>query len=202
MMRKKQAAAGGILSATISQLVKDGVPSSNQPAQPMPDAYGLANSMKWFDVTDAEINGALAAVIHGHDAEAALKLVGYFYERIQNNEPFNERVLLEYLDHAFGLIVKGKSADVAFGFTRGKGDRDQEDTMIRDMVVAAHFILQRRQGKSYEGAIQDAAELFWPEGKGHRAVAVAVSNYQTVLRFKPDQELRELVDLARTGNDN
>lgn len=193
-MRKNTPDPSGILGLTISQLMKADPPEIGNPATVMPDTYGQTNTMKYSNVTDAELNGALAAVIHGHDEVAARSLVEYFHERIHQGEAFNERVLLEYLDHAFGRIVAGKSADVAFGFKRGQGEREREDTTHRDVVAAAYFLLQRRSGQSWEGSIQDAAEKFWPTGKGGSAAKTAVATYVVALQLLPDQVLREMVE--------
>jgi hypothetical protein len=72
--------------------------------------------LKWKDLSEAELQAALASVKGGADPAASMRLVEYFYERIHGNLPYDQRILFEYLDHVFGKIVNGEQPDHAFGF--------------------------------------------------------------------------------------
>lgn len=72
--------------------------------------------LTWKDISEAELRAALAAMKRGSDPAASRKLVEYFYERIHDSLPYEQTILLEYLEHVFGMIVAGRPADQAFGF--------------------------------------------------------------------------------------
>lgn len=96
--------------------------------------------------------------------------------------------------HAFGKIIDDKeSADVAFGLTTGKGKRARPDTHDRDILIAAHVILDMRDNKKWDCAIGDAANLFFPDGKGDKAAEAAYSKYKDILGMLPDETLRGLI---------
>ena len=78
-------------------------------------------SLTWKDISEAELRAALAGAKSGSDSAASMKLVEYFYKRIHDNLPYEQTILFEYLDHAFGRIVDGQPADRAFGFERQAG---------------------------------------------------------------------------------
>lgn len=74
--------------------------------------------LTWKEVSEAELRAALASAKSGSDPAAAIKLIEYFYKRIHDNLPYNQTILFEYLDHAFGGIVDGRPVDSAFGLER------------------------------------------------------------------------------------
>lgn len=130
--------------------------------------------MKWRDISEADLNGALAFVLHGHDPDAARNLIEYFHECIHEREPYNEGILLELLDHAFGKIVReGWSADHAFGLKLKRGKRQRPDTTERDVIAAAYMILLIRNGWTWLDAKGQAANLLFPDGRGEKAVEAA-----------------------------
>lgn len=67
------------------------------------------------DISEADLRAALASVKGGFDPAASMKLIEYFYARIHDNLPYDQTILLEYLEHAFGKIVDGVRPDHAFG---------------------------------------------------------------------------------------
>jgi hypothetical protein len=72
--------------------------------------------LTWPDTSEADLRAALASVKGGFDASASMKLIKYFYARIHDNLPYDQTILLEYLEHAFGKIVDGVQPNHAFGF--------------------------------------------------------------------------------------
>ena len=72
--------------------------------------------LTWKDISEAELRAALADAKNGTDAAAAMKLIEYFYRRIQDKLPYDQTILFEYLEHVFGRIVEGQPADRALGF--------------------------------------------------------------------------------------
>ena len=158
-----------------------------------------AKKRKWQDVSDADLNGALAAVKHDFDPVAARTLIEYFYERIHNNDPYNEKVLLEFLDHAFGKIIKeNRSLDIAFGFKLGRGKYRREDTTsVRDIRAAAHMELIMRKKQSLSYAKTAAANRLFPDvtgkGKGEKVVEMAYGRYRNVLSAIPRKLLEAML---------
>lgn len=146
--------------------------------------------MKWENVTEADLNAALAAVMYGYDPVAARNLIEYFSERIGNGGRFNQRVLLELLNHAFVRIIKeGVSADQAFGLKLGRGKYPREDTVIRDVMATAYMVLLMRKGWTWAEAKGEAVNLLCPDGKGDKAVEKAYAYYRDALTSYPDDHL-------------
>jgi hypothetical protein len=71
--------------------------------------------LTWKDISEVELRAALAGAKSGADPAASMKLIEYFHKRIHDNLPYDRTILFEYLDHVFGGIVNGQSADRAFG---------------------------------------------------------------------------------------
>jgi hypothetical protein len=150
--------------------------------------------MKWEDVSDADLNGALMAVKYGHDPVAAKNLIEYFYERIGNCGRFNERVLLELLNHAFGKIIEeDASADQAFGLKLGRGKYPREDKVIRDVMATAYMILLMRQGWTWEDAKGEAANLLCSSDAGDKAMEKAYADHKDLMKLFPDDTLKEML---------
>lgn len=72
--------------------------------------------LTWKEISDTELRLALAGVKSGADPAAARKLLEYFYRQIHGNLPFDQVILLEYLDSVFGRIVEGQRPDRVLGF--------------------------------------------------------------------------------------
>lgn len=146
------------------------------------------------NISESELNGLLAAVKFSNDPVAARNLVEYFYARIHAVEAYNERILLEYIEHAFGRIVnEGVSADHALGFKQSRGKHKREDTTERNVVAAAIVILHMRNGMTWLDARGDAANELFPDGKGERAVDEAYKQYKVVLSYMSSDALKELI---------
>ncbi len=163
--------------------------------------------MKWHDVVNSELNGALAAVKYGHDPVAAKNLIEYFLERFRDGSHYNEHILLEFLDHAFGKIIEeGWSADHAFGLKLKRGHHERPDTTERDVIATAYMILLMRKNKNknknknwtWLEVKGEAANLLsqaglLPDGKGEKAVEEAYAFYANVFACLPDQALLDML---------
>lgn len=147
------------------------------------------------EISDADLKGALAAVTYGHDPVAALNLITYFYQRIDNNSPFNEQILFDFIHHAFGKIVNdGVSADHAFGFKQRRGKHARKDTFERDVVAAAIVTLNMRNGMTWLEAKGDAANKLFPDGHGEKAVEAAYTQYRDTFNTLPDATLKSVIN--------
>ena len=137
---------------------------------------------KWSDVTKGELETALTSIMTGYDPDAALNLIEYFYERISNEEQYDEQVLHAYLSHAFRKIVVEKwSADHAFGFKLKRGKYPREDTTTRDIAAVAYVVLLKREKWTLQDAKGEAANYFFPYGIGDKAVEAAYTRYKNEL---------------------
>lgn len=83
----------------------------------IPDADRTVK-LTWQELSEAELRATLAAAKNGADPAAAMNLIKYYYQRIHENRPYDQTILLEYLVHVLGAIVDGQSADRAFGLER------------------------------------------------------------------------------------
>ncbi len=151
-------------------------------------------------VSDSELNGMLAAAKYGHDPETVKRLMAQLLacmdDGIESDENrFALRVLLDYVQHAFRLILEeGVSANQAFGLALQRGKHPREDTTARDIQAASIVVLGMRSGKTWLDAVGDAANQLFPDGKGERAVHIAYSNYKDVLENTPDSFLNDLTE--------
>jgi hypothetical protein len=71
--------------------------------------------LTWKDIPELELRAALERVTTGYDPVASMQLIEYFYRRIHDHLPYDQSVLVEYLDHVLGGIVGGEAPDVALG---------------------------------------------------------------------------------------
>ena len=150
--------------------------------------------MKGSKVSDSDLRGALNEVMYGFDSEAAFGLISYFHERMLEGGNFDERILLDFVYHAFGKIVKdGYSADQAFGLKLGRGRYVRAATIERDLIATAYMILLMRRGWKYLDAGGEAATLLFPDGAGEKAVFAAYNRYQKVLREIEDEDLIQVL---------
>jgi len=149
-------------------------------------------------VSDSELNGMLAVAKHGHDPITVKRLMAQLLARMDDgieseDNRFARRVLLEYIQHAFQLILEeGASADQALGLVRRRGKYIREETAERDIQAASLVVLAMRSGKTWLDAVGDAANLLFPDGKGERAVQTAYSKYKAMLQDAPDSFLTDL----------
>lgn len=146
--------------------------------------------MKWDDVTDDDLENALVGVKYGHDPIAARNLIEYFYERMSDGRGYNQRVLNEFISLAFTRIVEGDwTADQAFGLTLGRGRYERKDTSERDIACVAYVILLMRHGWTWLDAVGEAANQFFPDGRGEKAIQAAYTIYKSELGEYPDTSL-------------
>ena len=163
---------------------------AKQRGYPVPN--WIAHALSKRQINESDLNGGLAAVKNSYDPLAAFSLIDYFYRRIRSGAGINLPVLVEYLEHAFGLIVRGRSADRAFGLTRSRGEREHLDTTERDVRAAAQVTLDMRRGRRYLEAIGDAANRLFPDGKGDRSVEDAYNEHKEFLCCLSDKLLEGL----------
>lgn len=150
------------------------------------------------DPTDAELWANLATIQHGFDPEVTRRMVEYFFQRLDEGIDFNERILHQWLHHAFGLIRKGHSAKAAFGFTRQR-KRPAALNTERDMAMAASVILCMKNAPQeitdrWEYAVGETANRFFEDGKGDKAVKAAHSKYRDAFSIFSDNELRQILE--------
>lgn len=144
-------------------------------------------------ISTADLRGALASVKHDHDPDAAMALIQYFHGKFSAGDPCDEQILYEYIEHAFGRIVAGVSADAAFGFKRVRGERDRIDTTGRDVVTAAFVVLLIRKNWKWLDAVEEVAILIDPGSKGTRWAVDAYSKYKEALSSVASPDLAEMV---------
>ncbi|MHB1214230.1 MAG: hypothetical protein ACYCY9_04495 [Thiobacillus sp.] len=154
----------------------------------------IASATKWSGVTREDLEGALMVVMHGQDPVAARNLIEYFHEHVLDPNAPDIDVLLAYIRHAFGRIVEdGKSADVAFGLTPGRGEYEREPHAGRDVAATAYVILLTRNGWTWLDAKGEVANLLFADGKGEGAVDKAYRIYGEALQHAPDPYLLDLL---------
>jgi hypothetical protein len=145
-------------------------------------------------ISDHDLKGALTAVKYGYDPVAALNLIEYFHKKISEDGAYHTPFLLEYIHHAFGKIVEeGWSADHAFGLKLKRGNYPRTDHTERNVQVAAYVILLRRRKWTLLDAKGEAANLFFPDGKGEKAVESAYAFYRESLEILPDETLTTIL---------
>ena len=150
--------------------------------------------MEYQNLTEKDVKGALAAIKHSYDPIAAQNLIKYFYICLKEGRPYNEKILQEYLYYAFGKIIEeNKSADHAFGFKRGRGKYERENTLKRDVETTAYIILLMRKDWTWEAAKGETADQYFPDGTGEKAIEAAYSLYKPVLEQMPDDYLMEML---------
>lgn len=149
---------------------------------------------KWGEMTGDDLKGALVAVIHGHDPVAARNLIECFHERMRDDQTYDERVLLEYVHHAFTKIVKENwTADQAFGLKLRRGHYERDDHLERDIQATGYVILLMRKGWKWEDAIGEAANLLFPDDEGDKAVEAAYAEYKDTLSHEHDDSLLSML---------
>ena len=151
-------------------------------------------------VSELTLNGMLAIAKGGSDPEAVkglmAQLLACMDDGIESEENrFALRILLDYVRHAFRLILEeGATANQAFGLRTRRGQYRREDTTVRDIQAASFVVLGMRSGKTWLDAVGDAANQLFPDGKGERAVQTAYSNYKEFLENAPDSFLADLTE--------
>ncbi|MBC9070604.1 hypothetical protein IAI53_01355 [Thauera sp. CAU 1555] len=157
--------------------------------------------MKWADVSDSDLRGALNVVQHvQHAPDAARNLIEYFHERFSNEMPYNQEVLLAFVKMAFQRIVDdGWSADQAFGLERRRGHHPRPDTTERDVMAAVLVILHLRKNWKWLEALEAVTGLlFEDENRGTSIVRDAYAKYRDVLESLPDEALASMAPAGTT----
>lgn len=72
--------------------------------------------LTWKEISEADLRLALAGVQADSDPAAARKLLEYFYRQMHGGLPYDQAILLEFLDCAFGRIVAGEEPNRVLGF--------------------------------------------------------------------------------------
>lgn len=75
--------------------------------------------LTWKEISETDLRLALAGVKSGSDPAAARKLLEHFYRQIHGNLPYDQVILLEFLDCVFGRIVEGQEPNRVLGFGTG-----------------------------------------------------------------------------------
>ncbi len=150
--------------------------------------------MKWVDVTNADLKAAVAAVKYSHDPDAARNLIEYFHERMRDGEQYDLDILHELMAHVFSEIVENKcTADQAFGLKLRRGKYLREPTFDRDVAGAAYMVLLMRNGWTWQDAKGEAANLFFSDDRGDKAMETAYSQYKECLQFLSNQNLAAML---------
>jgi len=141
-----------------------------------------ANQTKWRSISDEEIEVEITAAQNSYDPETSQKIIEYFYERIRDGAHFNRPALQNFVFQAFKKIVEeSKNPDQAFGISPGRGNYDRKIPGERNIEIAAYVRLLMKHGWTWNAAIGEAANSFFPDGKGDKAVQEACAIFKEVL---------------------
>ena len=149
-------------------------------------------------ITDGDIAGAFTIIAHDHDSVAAANLIKYFHFAMEDGAIFEshtkfsqkELTFLDFIKRAFGRYMEGKSLDAAFGLTRGRGERNVDDTTLRDLKITAFVILKMRKKTTWARSIAQAASEF---KTGNRACEDAYATYKVALQNLDEKTLADIV---------
>ena len=148
--------------------------------------------IKSDEVTRKElINTIELFKLHPLSPGLAKKLIGYFHERMQEDEYVDSDLLYEFMKPVFASIMQGNTADQAFGLKLIKGKYEREGNYMRDLSAAAVVVLLMRKGVKWEDAINDASEYL---GIGDRIIMRAYSHYKEEFEWIPDSALKMFLD--------
>jgi hypothetical protein len=158
------------------------------------------NKDNFLDFTLEDVEGAVTAIEYGFDAEAAQNLIHYFHYMLRDGCFFEcvqlrpkEQAFVNYVAHAFERITEEKSsADIAFGLKLARGKYIRPDTTERDFTAVAYMILLIRNGKTWNEAKGEAANLFSPDG-GDKAMEEAYRKYSKIFGIIPDETLTKML---------
>lgn len=156
----------------------------------------------WRDVTLSELNTELAYVIHENDPVAAENLINYFHQRfadigLDGCPQGAIGVLCEYIEHAFSkMIVDDYTPAQALGLKRPRGKHPRPCTFERDCQIAAYVVLLMRKGKTWLDAKGEAANRYFEDGKGEKAVEAAYAKYKELFHLShfEDDELEAIAE--------
>lgn len=101
--------------------------------------YNNIEYLMWRDPAQSEKQSSTKA---NHDPEMARNIIELFYERMRDDQPFDDHVLYHFMKHVFTDMVENKlSADQALGLTRAKSQSNRKNTEQRDMQITAEVTL-------------------------------------------------------------
>ncbi|GAB3471622.1 hypothetical protein [Azotobacter salinestris] len=149
--------------------------------------------LRGADVKHEELAAELSFLKTGHDPVAARSIIEYFHERMSNGLSYDKNILHDLMAHVFAGIVAGKSADQAFGLKLVRGGYERPDTIERDVPAAASVMLLMRKKKTWEQAIGETADRFFPDENSERTVERAYAKYREELETCTDEQLRETI---------
>jgi hypothetical protein len=89
-------------------------------------------------------------------------------------------------------VESKKSADVAFGLKRGRGEYPRKKSLTRDIVLAGCVTLRMKEGMTWQDAIGEVANCFFEDGTGDKAVKQAYSENKETFHNTPIDELQEM----------
>ena len=164
----------------------------------------VVSSDNFLGLSDEDIEGAVASVLHDFDEVDATNLVRYFHHAFQHGSMFSsgaltrkDRALIDLVEHAFERFTdadardKSISLDVAFGLARGKG-RPAESHDERDIMIAARVVKVMRNGE--KKAVEEVCRM--PDVTvGQKSVEAAYTKYRTVLDPMSDRDIADISGL-------
>lgn len=161
--------------------------------------------VKWDLNSDEGLDAALCNFEASHDPELALQLAEYFNQRLKDADvvSIQDPLFIRYFRIVMGRLCddtdelhqkrKRFTPEQAFGFKLPRGKYLREDTESRDIRSAAYVMLARRQGKTRQKAVGEAANLFHSADAGDKAVEKAYIKYHPTFDHFPNAVLEILI---------
>jgi len=156
----------------------------------------------WRDVTVGELKTELAFLVETNDPVAAKNLINYYQKRFADigldgcpNGAIG--ILCEYIEHVFNkMIVENYTPEQALGLKRPRGKYHRPDTFERDCAITAYMVLLMRQGYKWLDAKGEAANRYFEDGKGDKAVETAYEKYKSLFQVGnfSDSDLKAIAD--------
>ena len=144
---------------------------------------------KWDEVTPEGLYNIIQYLSGNFDAALSSKVIELFHERMRDDIYFDPALLHSLMKHVFARIIKGQSADQAFGLKAIKGKYNRPDNTSRDICAAAIVVLQMRKGVNWEDAVSDAAEHM---AISDRTVERACETYKASFELLPNKLLTQI----------
>lgn len=165
----------------------------------------MITAENWRNLAE-DVDGAVADVANGYDPVAAGNLIRFFHFALRDGALFDhctnlteaERGMLDFVAMAFGRYVEGngkKSLDHAFGVKRGQGNIST-GLGDRNITIAAMVVLEMRRKTTWLDAIGNAANRFFPDGKGQRACEDAYAEHKNILQTLSTDELKAILGMS------
>lgn len=113
--------------------------------------------LKWVHIEDKTIYNLLLTLDSRFDPKLAFNLVECFHERMEHGLPYNQDLLLKFIQPIFAKIVSGQTPDVAMGFALAKGQYPRDNDPFRPILVYAIYKQLVNVGVTHSNAIIDTA---------------------------------------------